>query len=120
MVMTDVLVMPGVRPIYVPDLSAAEKTAEIEDLASRGHGLTKFARTAVLLAVAHPSLTVPELEVAWKRAERAIAVRDGTDEDDADYEGYADLAGDRICDLIYGINISTARGGGITPRGNAS
>ena len=118
--MTDVLTMPGVRAIYVTDLSDGAKTAEIEDLASRGHGLTKFARTAVLLAVAHPSLTVPELEVAWRRAERAIAVRDATDEDDGDYEGYADKAGDRICDLIHGINISTARGGGITPRGTAS
>ena len=112
--MTAVLTMPGVRTIRIADLGAEQKTAEIEDLASRGHGLTKFARTAVLLAVAHPSLTVPELEVAWKRAEQAIAVRDATDPGDWDYEGYADKAADRICDLIHGINISTARGRGDT------
>ena len=110
--MTDVLTMPGVRAIYVSDLGDEEKAAEIEELASHGGG-TRFARTTVLLAVAHPSLTVPQLEVAWKRAEQAIAVRDSTDPGDWDYEGYADKAADRICDLVHGINTGTARGRGI-------
>lgn len=110
--MSAVLTMPGVRTIRVTDLTLAQKTAEIEDLASRGYGLTRFARTAVLLAVAHPSLTVPQLEVAYERAGRAIAKRDATDPADADYEGYEDEAADRICDLIHGINTGTARGRG--------
>ena len=94
-----------------------ERTAAIEDLASKG--ASKSDTVAALRGVAHPSLTGSALWDAWNKAEHAIAVRDGTDPEDADYELYEERAADAVCDLIHGINISTARGSGITPRGTA-
>jgi hypothetical protein len=123
--MTDVLVMPGVRPIYVPDLSTQQKAARIEQLASCT-GLTPDMTADLLATVAHPWLAGAALMDAWIRAEQAIACRDATrvlDEDgceaapelqDADFEDYKDRATDAICDLIHGTNISTARGSGDT------
>jgi hypothetical protein len=124
-----VQVMPGVRPIYVPDLSTQQKVARIEDLAS-ATGLTPEMTHDLLLTVAHPWLVGAALMDAWMKAEQAIALRDATrvlDEDgfeaapelqDEDFEGYKERAEDAIGDLIHGTNISTARGGGLTSRGN--
>lgn len=128
--MTDVLVMPGVRPIYVPDLSTQQKIARIEDLAS-ATGLTPEMTHDLLLTVAHPWLVGAALMDAWLKAEQAISVRDATrvlDEDgfeaapelqDADFDDYKERAENAIGDLIHGTNISTVRGDGITPRGTS-
>ena len=93
-----------------------ERTAAIEDLASKG--ASKSETVAALRGVAHPSLTGSALWDAWNKAENAMAVRDGTSEDDADYELYDERAADAICDLIHGIN--TARGSRTTPTGDSA
>jgi hypothetical protein len=123
--------LPGSRVISVPHLSIAQKTAEIEDLAS-ATGLTRHMTTVILQTLAHDSLAGEALMLAWLKVEQAIACRDATrvlDEkgreadpelQDPDYEGYRQDAADAICDLIHGINISTARGSGITPRGTSA
>jgi len=110
--------LPGYDRPSPAALSIRQRTADIEDLASSGASESETA--TALQGVAHPSLTGSALWDAWNKAEHAMAVRDGTDPEDADYEMYAERAADAICDLIHGINISTARGSGITPRGNAS
>jgi hypothetical protein len=105
--------LPGhARLVPVPDLTIEQRTAEIEGLASSNASV--FATVTVLLAVAHPSLTGAALWDAWNKAEQAIAVRDATSEDDGDYGMYEERAGNAICDLVHGINISTARGSGDT------
>ena len=118
--MTAVLTpMPGVQTLSFTGLSIPQKTAEIEQLATVS-GLTPHMTDTILRTVAHPSLVGEALLLAWLKAEDAIQIRDATDPADWDYEMYAGRAADAICDLIHGTNISTARGSGITPRGNAS
>jgi hypothetical protein len=130
--MTDVLAMPGVQTLHFAELTVAQKTARIEDMASMT-GLTPEITADMLRLVAPDHLVGEALMLAWLRAEDAIVCRDGMrvlDEDgceaapelqDPDFEDYKQRAADAICDLIHGINIhiSTARGSGFTPRGNA-
>ena len=108
--------LPGTRVICIPHLSIGAKTAEVEDLASST--APEYTKRVTVQALAHPSLTEPEGWHAYLMAEQAIACRDATDPDDWDYEGYADKAADRICDLIHGIN--TARGSRTTPTGESA
>jgi len=109
--------LPGCRVISVPNLSIGQRVAEIEQLAS-AHGNTQHAIMTVLQTVGHDSLAGEQLMLAYLAAEQAIAVRDATDPDDWDYEGYADKAADCIHDLIHGLG--TARGRGIDTRGSTA
>ena len=123
--------LPGTRVISVPHLSIAQRTAEIEDLAS-ATGLTRHMTTVILQTLAHDSLAGEQLMLAWLRVEQAIACRDATrvldgngreadpELQDPDYEGYVQDVADAICDLIHGINITPARGSRTTPTGESA
>jgi hypothetical protein len=60
-----------------------------------------IAKLFALRPLAHPSLG-GRLWRAWLVAEEAIQVRDRTDPDDMDYEGYQDAAENAISVLLHG------------------
>ena len=99
------------RTIIVPRLAIAERVAEIEALAHRIDATPHSVRVT-LRSVAHGSLRGGALWAAWMRAEAAILARDATDEDDGDYEYYADEADAAITSLIHGVQYVPRTGGG--------
>lgn len=82
-------------------LTIAQKTAEIEQLAGVT-GLTPHMTMAILNSVAADTFTGAALRDAWMKAELAIAIRDGTDLADQDYEMYAEGARAAIRELAHG------------------
>jgi hypothetical protein len=79
--------------------STEERVKKIEKLAYET--VTPLAKLFALQPIAHPSLG-GRLWRAWMAAEEAIQVRDRTDPDDMDYEGYAEKAENAISVLLYG------------------